>query len=49
MLHSMHLLQVVLGYKSMTNDVLVHLNGMNKMADFSHEEGYLHLCFGYHL
>ena len=38
----MHVLQVVLWYTSMTNEV--HLNGMNKMEAFSHDEGYLHLC-----
>ena len=29
----------------MTNDVLVHLNGMNKMEDFSHDEWCLHLSY----
>ena len=37
--------QLILQYTSMTNDTLVHLNGMNKMGDFSHDEGYLHLSF----
>ena len=34
----MHVLQVVLWYTSMTNEV--HLNGMNKKEAFSHDEGY---------
>ena len=29
----------------MTNDILVHLNGINKMGDFRYEERYLHLSF----
>ena len=35
----MHVLQVIFQYTSITNNILVHLNGMNKMEDFSHDEG----------
>ena len=37
----LHVLQVT----SMINDILVHLNSMNKMEDFSNDERCLHLSF----